>query len=256
MKKSSLYLTWILIFLAFMSGWLWGNENDYKDILFKMKKRFDKIEAYQCIFEAFSANEGKTKEVTFEYFFKSPKLVRMKVLKGKHEGTVLLYKPHKVRLKLGKGLLSLFSFSYKPEHKWVTDLRGYGMHQSDWIWYIDQHIQMLELIECTFIGEETIDGKETMVFILSSKEPGKTRNVAQEKLWIDSKELIPIKYVQQDIAGKIILSAFYTYIKLNPDLDDRLFKKFKEPKGKSEVYSIKKEIEKFYLTNLNIWRLT
>ncbi len=235
MKTLIRILALIYILILIIPGEIKGSKNDYTEVLFKMKEHIEKIETYQCIFEAFSSREEETKNVTFRYFFKSPKFVRMEILEGKHKGAILLYKPHKVRVKLKKGILSIFSFSFKPEHKYVTDLRGYGMHQSDWGWYVDQHLKMLEFSEAKFSRKEIVERRNTEVYVIISKEPKKTRSVAKETLWIDSKEFIPVKYVQQDKSGKIILSALYKDIILNLDLDDKLFMKFKKGKRNPQL---------------------
>jgi outer membrane lipoprotein-sorting protein len=227
MKKPGILFIYISIFILLIPAWTQQNENNYKDILFKMKERFKEIKTYQCIYEMFTANEEKTEKVVCRYFFKSPKMVRMEIREGKYKGTIMLYRPHKVRMKLGRGIFSLFSFRYHPNHKWVTDLRGYGLHQSDWGWYIDQHIQILELTDGIFSGEEVAAGRDTMKYKLISKDPGRTNDVAQELLWIDKKELIPVKYVQYNSQGKILMSALYKDIQLNVELDNQLFKKFK-----------------------------
>jgi outer membrane lipoprotein-sorting protein len=226
-RKPGILVIHIIIFILLIPGWSQQNQDNYKEILFKMKERFKEIKTYRCIYEMFTANEEKSERVVCNYFFKAPKMVRMELLEGKYKGTVMLYLPHKVRLKLGRGILSLFSFRYHPNHKWVSNLRGYGLHQSDWGWYIDRHIQMLALTGAIFSGEEAAAGRDTMKYKLISKDPEKTGNVAQEILWVDKKELIPVKYVQYNSQGKILMSGLYTDIRLNVDLDDQLFKKFK-----------------------------
>jgi outer membrane lipoprotein-sorting protein len=227
MKKPGVWVIYISIFILVIPGWSQQNQDNYKDILFKMKERFKEIKTYQCTYEMFTTRGEKSEKVVCNYFFKAPKMVRMELREGKYKGTIMLYRPHKVRLKLGRGIFSLFSFRYKPNHKWVTDLRGYGLHQSDWGWYIDRHIQMLELTGGIFSGEEVAAGRNTLKYKLISKNPGKTRDVAQELLWIDKKELIPVKYVQYNSQGKILMSALYKDIQLNVDLDNKIFKKFK-----------------------------
>jgi outer membrane lipoprotein-sorting protein len=94
---------------------------------------------------------------------------------------------------------------------------------------------MLELAEAIYSREEMVEGRNTKVYVIFSKEPKKTRRVAKETLWIDSKEFIPVKYVQQDKSGKIILSALYKDIILNLDLDDKLFMKFKKVKRNPQL---------------------
>lgn len=232
MKRLSTLVAFIFSLIMLVPVWAKQSDNNYEDILIKMKERFEQIETYQCLFEAFTAKGEKTKVVISRYFFKKPKMVRMEILKGKHKGTVLLYKPHKVRLKLGKGILSLFSFTLEPEDKRLIDLRGHGLHQSDWGWYIDQHIPLLELTDSTFSGEETVDGRNTLVYMLSSKDPEKTKFITKETLWVDKEEFIPVKYVQYDSEGIIIQSSRHRDIEINIDLKDDLFKKCRKIKRK------------------------
>lgn len=229
MKRSSFFIIYITVLFLLLPVWSRQGEKDYnyRDDLFKMKERCEKIKTYRCLFEQFTARGEKTKEVVCDYFFKAPGMVRMEILKGKHKGTIMLYKPHKVRLKLGRTLLSLFTFSFKPEHAWVTDLMGYGMHQSHWVWYIDQHIQTIELAEAKFSGEERAAGRDTIKYTIISKDPQKTKGIAKEILWIDKQEFFPLKYVQYDKKGKIMMSVLHKNIKLNLALDNELFEKFK-----------------------------
>ncbi len=217
----------VIVFILFVPAWTQQNQDNYRDILFKMKERFKEIKTYRCIYEMFTTKGEKSEKVVCGYFFKSPKMVRMEIREGKYKGTVMLYRPHKVRLKLGRGILSLFSFRFKPSHKWVTNLRGYGLHQSDWGWYINQHIKMLELTTGIFSGEEIAAGRDTIKYKLISREPVKTKDVAQEIVWLDKKELFPVKYVQYNREGKILMSALYKDIHLNVKLDNKLFKKFR-----------------------------
>ena len=232
MKRLSTLMAFIFSLILLVPVWAKHSDNNYEDILFKMKERFEQIESYQCLFEAFTAKREKTKVVISRYFFKKPNMVRMEILKGKHKGTVLLYKPHRVRLKLGKGLLSMFSFTLEPEDKRLIDLRGHGLHQSAWDWFIDQHIQLLELTESTFSGEETVDRTNTLVFMLSFKDPENIKFIAKETLWVDKEDFIPVKYILYDSEGIIIQSLRYRDIEINIDLKDELFKKFRKTKRK------------------------
>jgi len=233
MKRLSVFMAFIFILILLAPGWAQQSENNYKDILIEMKKRFGEINTYQCIFELYTAKEEKTKKSISRYFFKKPKMIRMEIFEGNSKGVVLLYdknKKHEVRAKKRGFFVSLFSRSFRPEHKKVTGLRGRGIHQSDWGYYIDRHIQMLEFLEGIFSGEEVVESRNTLVFKLVSNNPERTESVAKETLWVCKKEFIPVKYVQYDLSGEKILSSLFKDIKLNIDLDNKLFMKFKRVK--------------------------
>lgn len=221
----------IPILILFIPAYPGSSDISYPDILNRMKDRFEKIETYQCFFQVFTAKGKKTKTVTAHYFFKKPKWIRMELLEGSQGGTIALYKPHSVRLKPGKGLLSIFHFKLEPENEMLVDLRGYGIHETDWGYYIDQHLQRLQMTSSQFAGEENVEGRQTLVFELLSRNPERSNDVAKEILWVDKDELIPLKYIHYDTSGMLILSAQFKDIKINVEFEDWLFDRFKKDEG-------------------------
>lgn len=215
-------------FILFVPASSEGNDISFPDILTRMKERFEKLETYQCFFQVFTAKGEKTKTVTARYYFKQPKTVRMELLEGSQKGTILLYKPHRVRLKPGKGLFSIFHFVLEPENDMLVDLRGYGIHETDWGYYIDQHLQRLEITSSQFAGEENVEGRQTLVFELISQYPERSNDVAKEVLWVDKEELIPLKYVHYDTSGMLVLSAQFKDIKIDVEFEDSFFERFKK----------------------------
>jgi outer membrane lipoprotein-sorting protein len=108
----------------------------------------------------------------------------------------------------------------------VCDLRGYGLHQSDWGWYIDQHLENMKLFNGKITGEEVVNGRETIVCELVSKNPVETSSIAKEKVWVDKELAVPLKYLQYDSTGKLILSSMFSNIQLNCQLKNILFTEF------------------------------
>ena len=92
-------------------------------------------------------------------------------------------------------------------------------------------------MEGTFYGEEVVGGRNTLVFKLVSNNPEKTESIARETLWVCKKEFIPIRYEAFDVLGEKILSGNFKEIKLNVDLEDRLFMKIKRSKEDKIVSS-------------------
>jgi outer membrane lipoprotein-sorting protein len=201
-----------------------GQELDMREIFSQMQKSFQKIDNYECIFENFVRKGDKSRRATYKYYFKKPNKVRLEVISGKCKGACLLYSGKKVKVKLGSGILSLFTYSFSPDHKWVCNPRGFGLHQSDWGWYIDQHLRFLEHSVCEVIKKDTIDGKEVIFLEIVSQNPEQTVGIAREKIWIDWQHKIPIKYEQYDTTGTLIQLSNYKEIRLNCGLKDDLFK--------------------------------
>jgi len=210
-------------------------------ILNSMKQKFDTIEDYKCIYEYHTSDGKKRLDVTYKYFFKKPKLIRMEVQTGKYAGTVLIYNQpiyqNKVRVKLGKRALPFFiprflvKKSYPVNHKWFTDLRGNGIHQSDWGWFIDEHLRIAQLkdnpYEIEYKGEETINGREAVIYMLISNIPEETISVRKEILWIDIENYILIKYIQYDSSENVIRKSHYKNIELDNNFKKEIFTRFK-----------------------------
>jgi len=198
----------------------------YEESLLRIQSRYQTLQNYQCTFISYACNVEKSEEITYRYFFKKPGSVRMEVRTGSYEGAVLLYAGSNVRVKIGHGILSWFSFSFDPANKIVCDLRGNGLHQSDWGWYIEQHVHMMPLTLSRFIGIDTIEGKRSLKYELVSKDPGQTRSIVTEQLWIDAQQDILLQYKQYDNTGKLIQSGLYQDIVFDVGMNDNLFTEF------------------------------
>jgi outer membrane lipoprotein-sorting protein len=206
-----------------------------------MKQKFDTIEDYKFIYEYHTSDGKKRLDVTYKYFFKKPKLIRMEVQTGKYAGTVLIYNQpiyqNKVRVKPGKRALPFFiprflvKKSYPVNHKWFTDLRGNGIHQSDWGWFIDEHLRIAQLqdnpYEIEYKGEETINGRETVIYMLISNIPEETMSVRKEIFWIDIENYILMKYIQYDSSENVIRKSHYKNIELDNNFKKEIFTRFK-----------------------------
>lgn len=200
-------------------------EQAIKNIFKELQEKFKKIDDYQCILETFVAKDDKSDKRIYNYYFKKDKQIRMEIVEGEDKGTHLIYNEGKVKVKPGCGLSSLFTFTFTPDDKSICDLRGFGVHQSDWGTFIEEHLTYLKKYTGKIGGKEEVEKKEAMVIEIKSKKPEDTMSVAQEKIWIDTKEKIILKFEQYDQAGKLIRSNYFKDIKMNQGLKDELFKK-------------------------------
>ncbi len=220
-------LTRVLFLLSLMSycaGELHGQT--YDESLRRMQARFEALRDYRCTFVSFAADSTRSEEITYSYYYKKPNSIRMEVQTGRFKGTVLLYTGTEVRLKLGSGIFSWFSFSFDRTDKIVCDVRGNGIHQSDWGWYIQQHIQMLPLTKAAICEADSIDGRRALKCELHSVNPDQSKSIATEQLWIDDQDGWLLRYKQYDRAGKLIQAGYYTNIAVDCDPTDSLFTEF------------------------------
>ena len=166
----------------------------FTETLILMQKRFEAVNDYHCIYTAYSANNERSVEVTFRYYYKKPKMIRMETITGKYPGTIMLYdeqvKSDKVKVRVGNRFIAIMQKAvygdyFKIHDPKVTDLGGFGVLESDWGWLIDIHEKMAAYGTTRVEKEVIIDGKPVLYYVLISANPEKTLSVAKEELWID-----------------------------------------------------------------------
>jgi outer membrane lipoprotein-sorting protein len=203
-------------------------EPGFKALLEKAWSRFESLRTYECLLESYSSNGRDAETSLYQYYFKKPGFIRARMLEGRNPGTILIYDPHKnrVRVKVGRGLLSLLRLSLSPSNPKIVDLRGYGLDHSDWGWFIRQHLARLDLFDSRRVGEEPVGGRLSWIYELVSKDPGKTESLAREKIWVDARDDIITRYQLFDTEGRLAEAATFTSIVLDPDLAPGLFRDF------------------------------
>ena len=234
--RSTLHSLFILSFFFILTHTDPCQAEPFHKTLKTMQQKFLSIKDYQGIFEYFTARDAKSRKIVFSYFFKKPKMIRMEFLEEKFPDTVMLYNPEvvkdKVRVRVGNSALAMLQKIFVGEYfelysKWIIDLRGRGMHESDWGSFIDEHLKLLHLYKSELISETEVNGKITLFYRLDFDKPDKTMHIKTEEVWIDKKTYFPIKYIHYDTSGQIIRQSVYHNLKFNTDLPVDIFKKFK-----------------------------
>ncbi len=230
MKRNIFLKFFILIFLINLNTLLFSSGYSFNDVLLNLKEKFDSLKNYQCTFESYTSDGNKNELNVFNYFFSKPKLIRMEIVKGKQESAVLLFDSidNKIKLRLNKGLFPYIIFTFDPKSRMISDLRGLNISHSDWGWFIDKHLENIDVFKTRFIGEEIKDGKKLLLFELISKDTKKTENIKREMIWIDKKENIIQKYQMYNTSDVLVQSSIYSDIILNPIISKILFYNFKE----------------------------
>jgi outer membrane lipoprotein-sorting protein len=191
----------------------------------EMQERFSKINDYQCVFEAFVAKDDKSDKKVYKYFFKKDKNIRMEITEGENTGVKVVYSGEKVKVKPTGLIVSLFTFSFLPTDSTVCDLRGFGVHQSDWGTFIEEHLQYAKKSVVKSVTTEKVGEKETALWEIESLKPEETMSIAREKIWVDNAEKVIVKFEQYDKNGALMRSNSYKDVKINQNLADELFRK-------------------------------
>jgi outer membrane lipoprotein-sorting protein len=207
----------------------------FASVLAGMKEKMAATNDYQCRFETQSSNGDETRDVVVNYFYRRPARIRMEVLEGPYSGSLLIYdgekEAEKVRVLAGNSLVAflqrmIYGEYFAVDHEWVVDLRGNGIHESDWSHFIRTHEAYLSMGTSQFVREEILDGRVAYVFQLVSGSPEKTMAVKREDLWVDAESFFPVRYLQYDDAGRLIRKAIVTKLRFNTGISERLFMEF------------------------------
>jgi outer membrane lipoprotein-sorting protein len=204
-------------------------------VLDGMQERWAATMDYQCRFETQSSNGEATRDVVLAYAYRRPAQIRMEVLEGPYAGSLLLYNravaPRQVRVRAGNPLLAflqrmLYGEFFAVDHEWVVDLRGNGIHESDWAHFIVEHQIYVHDGTTQFIGEEMLDGRTTYRYRLLSHSPQPDVSITEEEVWVDAESFFPVQYFQYDGAGRLVRKARVRNLKFNTGIDPQLFVAF------------------------------
>lgn len=191
-----------------------------------MKERFEALTDYSCSFDSFVSDGRRSQKGTYRYFFKKPDLIRMEVVSGENAGVILIVRDGKVRVKPA-GLLSILSLTLRPDDSRVIDIRKNRPDQSSWGYYLDQHLQNLDLATVLSSTRDTIDGRPVLIYEIASQDPARTQGIAREKIWVAVPDSFLLRYEMYDRDGRLVMMAHFKDILLDQSLPDSLFKEFK-----------------------------
>jgi outer membrane lipoprotein-sorting protein len=212
-----------------------GQPPSFAAVLAGMQKQLAAITDYRCRFETQSSNGDQSRYVVLAYFYRRPAQIRMEVLEGPYSGSLLIYNraidPQRVRVLAGNPLVAflqrmLYGEFFAVDHEWVVDLRGNGIHESDWTHFIAEHEKYIHMGTSLFLGEEILNGRKSFRYRLISKYPEKIMSIKEEEVWVDAETYFPVKYFQYDSAGLLIRKAVTTELRFNSGLSERLFLEF------------------------------
>lgn len=197
-----------------------------ESILRRMKTRLETVEDYRCLYSSFAVKGTKREDTVLRYFYKKPGWIRAEIVEGKNQGTILLVREGRVRVK-PPGIVSLLVFHYPAYHPRVTDIRGNRLDETCWEYFVDEHIRNLGLMKLLSLRRDTLDGREVLVVETLSADPVRTRGITREILWVRAADDILLRFEMVDASGRLIQMSRFTDIVINPGLPDTLFTRFR-----------------------------
>lgn len=200
---------WRIVVLVALLLLLSGcKQSTNEEIYYKIQKKLNTIESYQCIAKIQVNNQGQETEYVFQQTFKAPNQYRLEVLAP--EGL--------------KGNLTI----YNGKTAW---LKHPSINQT---WKIDNFQQSQE--QLMFIGYflknyisskesdyevEEVEGEKYLV--METSIPGGNYYFASQKLWVRTKDALPLKLLIYDEKKNIRFKVYYSDFVYNPQLDDNIF---------------------------------
>ena len=213
----------------------YGQSFSFQSILKEMRYHVEGITDYQCRFRTYSTNGSESREVVLAYYYRKPNQIRMEILEGPNPGSILIYnrqvEPEQVRVISGNRFTALLQRMVYGEflpldNEWVLDLRGNGIHESDWLNFISEHEKYLRNGSSRFVRKEDLNGRITYLFKLISNAPDQTMSIKEEDVWIDSQTYFPVQFFQYDSDGQLARRTTITNLRFNIGLNERIFIEF------------------------------
>lgn len=220
------------ILSLFLINISFAQEPSLDEILQLMIKKFELLDNYQCNYQTYTARDDQKLQIEFYYYFKKPKLIRCEVVSDELQGSVMIYNqvshPKQIYIKSGSFFTELFQsifnkYYFDINDKKVLDLQRHGLHQSDWKWWIDEHIRFLPAVESKFIREESVLDRETLLYQILSNDPQQTKSVKTAYIWVDKENLFPIKFEHYNSQKILIRKHQYKNLRFDTAMSDSLF---------------------------------
>jgi outer membrane lipoprotein-sorting protein len=224
-----------LILTLLTAGAAWAEPLRFASVVAGMQVNLAETVDYQCRLETWSSDGGQEQLVILAYAFRRPDKIRMEVLEGPYEGSLLIYNreidPNRVRVRAGHPLMAflqrlVYGEYFALNHQWVVDKRGNGIHESHWPYYAAQRRKYVASGRSRFIGAAVIDGRPAYHFRLEADGAETRWGFHREDVWVDAASYFPVQLHQYDASGRLVRRARATALRFNTGIDLNWFRDF------------------------------
>lgn len=184
-----------------------GKPSD-EEIYYDAHKKMMGIKSYETTARIYSHIGGTKREYEFNQIFMYPDKYRLEVISPKSiEGNVTIFN--------GK---TAWIEHAAINQTWKMDNFQQSKEQ---LMFIGYFLQNFINSENSTYHSESLEGRETIV--ITTELPGGNPHFHSQKLWMDRKDLTPIKLTIVDHSDKPRFEVYYEDFKINPDLEESLF---------------------------------
>lgn len=199
-----------------------ASERNLKYLLDTIEARHNEIKTYRCRIETVCVVGEKREVRSFDFSFKRPKLIRMKIIEGRNKGATLIYREGYVIARPG-GIFGFVRKTFKPDEPAVTTIRGGRMDQMDFWFIIGLMQQPSPTSVLSYRGQEDFQGRFVDVVELNETGKPSATDYAKAIFWIDSKERLILKYELYDGKDRLAFRQAHSDIEINPEFKDAYF---------------------------------
>lgn len=189
----------------------------------KMLKSAESFNDYSFKYKMTVYHGAKTVTEGGNFWFKKPRLMRLKVTAGSRAGSVaVLEKNGKVKARMG-GVLKLFIVNLPLNSNLLKSPNGYPFADSDYVSLAKETKKFLAA-GCTSLVSEnplSVDSQSRKVYVLEISKNG----VAAEpykRAYIDSHLIVPVEWFDYE-DGRLLAHTVWHDFKPNQGLSDELF---------------------------------
>ena len=182
-------------------------------------EHFRTVETYRVTIRSVHAGG----EEHIRYYYRKPGFVRMEFIRP-HAGAVMIYSPNTGRVRLWPfGAGNFPELRLKPGNSIIRSLSGMRVDHSD-VGTLFENIRALrEKGSSEMFGEETMDGRTVLHFIVRGEEGWTVADVHSSEMWLDTTSQFPAKVISRDIDGAIIETVMMEALEINEELPEILF---------------------------------
>jgi outer membrane lipoprotein-sorting protein len=182
-------------------------------------EHFRTVETYRVTIRSTHADG----EEHIRYYYRKSGFVRMEFIRP-HAGAVMIYSPDTRRVRLWPfGAGNFPELSLKPENSIIRSLSGMRVDHSD-VGTLFENIRALrEKGSSEMFGEETMDGRTVLHFIVRGDDGCTVADVHSSEMWLDAASQFPAKVISRDIDGAIIETVMMEALEINKELPEILF---------------------------------
>lgn len=195
----------------------------FRDLLVRMRAAFAAVNDFTCHYDTVSVGPERTDRVSYRLRYRAPGLLRLDVLDGRYQDSVLVYRDGVIRVRLGGSFMSRIPFTMDPEHRWMVDARGHRVYEASPGWFIDKHLSLLPHLGNCRITSSACDGRAAILVTAVSSDPARTQGIAREEIWVDRDRLVLLQFRQYDSQGRMVQSSRYRDLMINGGTDEALF---------------------------------